>query len=95
MRSDQDGWIVGNQVVTGDIYRTVMLHWNGSALTVTAIPHPEGRNGFAALEAASHRTATDARAVGVRAGVNAVQETETLRWNGDRASALLIYSLPT
>ena len=77
-----DAWAVGYDSSNGadqTADRTLIEHWNGSAWTVVASPHPGAFSSLNGVQAASR---TDIWAVGSYTDSGGTQKTLALHWNG-------------
>src|SRR5258707_4434609 len=74
--SANDAWAVGSSVSGNQIFKTLILHWNGTAWKRVPSPSPPG----ASLGAVAATSAGNAWAVGYRQGLR----TLILHWNGTK-----------
>ncbi len=87
--SGSDAWAAGYYCPSSSCstFRTLILHWNGTAWTQVPSPNPDP-SGFPALSAVTATSGTDAWAVGTRCisgcgtGANVFQAL-LLHWNGN------------
>jgi hypothetical protein len=83
--SASDVWAVGDYSVGGSIYRTLIMHWNGSAWSVISSPDPStGANYLYGVAAIS---ASDVWAVGAYDNGD-LNQTLILHWNGSAWSVV-------
>jgi len=81
--SAADAWAVGGFFTRAGIFRTVMLHWNGTAWSRVASPNPG--TDYSVLSGVTAVSATDAWAAGyfcARHCAQAIDHTLILHWNG-------------
>jgi hypothetical protein len=80
--SSADAWAVGGYETSGKIFKTLVVHWNGTRWAQVPSPNPGGTQG-SGLSAVSASSPTDAWAVGGIV-VDNVAKNLVVHWNGTR-----------